>query len=384
MWYHDHDHHLTAQNVFSGLAAFYAVSDQFERAQLPQGEFDVPLMVSDMSFNADGSVRFDDTQHVGFMGDVVLVNGVPWPRMLVKPRVYRFRILAAGISRSWRFSLSTGDPCYIVATDAGMTPAVQAVSSWRHAVAERYEILIDFRRYKPGTKIVLNNLSNKNNTDFPHTGQVMQFEVVADSGPKDTYVIPTTLDVGPHAFANRGAVDVMKLKPDMAVARRRLRLDRTHGLWTINHETWDDVERSGFQKVVANPNPYDIEVWDLVNESGGWFHPLHTHLVDAQIIGRNTTPDGKAFVWEGGPKDTFYLGENETVTVLIQFVTGDGNAGGRYMTHCHNAVHEDSDMMVQFAVGDRNVNDPITSDPARPETEPPTPPVYAPGLPLGT
>ena len=49
--------------------------------------------------------------------------------MKVKPRVYRFRVLAAAISRSFRFALSTGDPIYVVGTDAGMTPKVQR--AWR-------------------------------------------------------------------------------------------------------------------------------------------------------------------------------------------------------------------------------------------------------------
>jgi FtsP/CotA-like multicopper oxidase with cupredoxin domain len=384
LWYHDHNHRTTAQNVFSGLAAQYHLSDKYERAQLPQGEFDVPLIVSDMAFNADGSVAFDDAAHVGFMGDVVLVNGVPWPTMKVKPRVYRFRVLAASISRSWRFTLSNGAPIYVVGTDAGMTPKVNAVPSWRHGVAERYEVLIDFRKYKTGTKIELRNVSNKNNVDFANTGKVMQFEVVADSGAADRYVIPTTLDLGPQPWAGRGAIEVNKLKPSMATARRTLRVQRRHGIWTVNGDTWDDVERSNFQRVVGNPKPYDIEIWNLVNESGGWFHPLHIHLIDAQIIARNTTSDGKAHPWEGGGKDVFYLGENETVTALMQFTTGDGNAGGRYMTHCHNLVHEDNDMMVQFAVGDINVNDPVDSDRPLSDYEAEVQPVYAPGYPLGT
>lgn len=384
LWYHDHNHRDTAQNVFSGLAAMYHLSDPYERAQLPQGEFDVPLVVSDMAFNADGSVAFDDSSNAGFMGDVILVNGVPWPVMKVKPRVYRFRVLAAGISRSFRFALSTGDPMYVVATDAGMTPKPAAVSSYRHGVAERYEILIDFRKYKPGTKIEFKNLSNKNNVDFANTGKVLQFQVVEDSGAKDTYVIPATLDLGPQPYANRGAVEVNKLTPDMSVARRRLRVERKHGLWTINGETWEDVEDSGFTRVLGNPKPYDVEIWDLVNESGGWFHPLHIHLIDGQIISRNTTPDGKAHPWERGGKDVFYLGENETVSVLIQFTTGDGNAGGRYMTHCHNLVHEDNDMMIQFAVGDASVNDPISSDKPVPDNDAEMPATYAPSYPLGT
>jgi hypothetical protein len=54
------------------------------------------------------------------------------------------------------------------------------------------------------------------------------------------------------------------------------------------------------------------------------------------------------------------------------------------MTHCHNLVHEDDDMMIQFAVGGINTNDPITSDPAVTDTEPELPAAYAPSYPLGT
>ncbi|GLW28954.1 multicopper oxidase family protein [Actinoplanes regularis] len=384
LWYHDHNHGDTAENVYSGLAAQYHLKDPYETAQLPQGEFDVPLVVSDIAFKADGSVAFWPDGNAGFMGDIIMVNGVPWPKMKVKPRVYRFRVLAATISRSFRYALSTGDPIYIVGTDAGMTPKVAAVSSFRQGGAERYEILIDFRKYKVGTKIELKNLSNKNNVDFSNTGKVMQFEVVADSGPADTYQIPTTLDLGPQPYANRGAIEVNKLKPEMATARRRLRVERKNSQWTVNGETWADVERSEFKRVLGNPKPYDVEIWDLVNESGGWFHSFHIHLIDAQIIGRNTTSDGKAHPWEGGGKDVFYLGENETVTALMQFTTGDGNEGGRYMTHCHNLVHEDSDMMIQFAVGDLETNNPITMDPPGAETEAELPVVYAPSYPLGT
>jgi spore coat protein A len=258
------------------------------------------------------------------------------------------------------------------------------VTSWRHGVAERYEVLIDFRKYKVGQKIQFNNLSNKNNVNFQNTGKVMQFEVVADPGPKDTYVIPATLDLGPQPFANRGAVEVNKLTPSMATAKRSLRVQRKHGLWTVNGDTWEDVEKSGFKRILGNPKPYDVEIWELTNESGGWFHPLHIHLIDGQIISRNTTADGKAHPWERGGKDVFYLGEDETVQVLMQFTTGDGNAGGRYMTHCHNLVHEDNDMMVQFAVGDLNVNDPINSDKANSDGEPEMPVSYGPSYPAGT
>ena len=60
-----------------------------------------------------------------------------------------------------------------------------------------------------------------------------------------------------------------------------------------------------------------------------------------------------------------YVGENETVRVLMKF----GPHRGRYMVHCHNLPHEDHDMMHQFSVGlrpgDVDVNDPIDADPCK-------------------
>ena len=306
--------------------------------------------------------------------------------MKVQQRIYRFRVLVASITRSYRPTLSTGDPVYVVGTDAGMVPKVQAVQSWRQGTAERYEVLIDFRKYKVGQKIQLRNLSNKNNEDFPNTNKIMQFEVVANSGSGEGTIsaIPTTLDDGGSPNAAHGGLATMGLTPDLVVAKRQMKVERVHGEWTISGVTWADVEKSGFTKLLGNPKAFDVEEWTITNASGGWFHPVHIHLIDAKIIGRNTN-GGKPFPWETGPKDVFYAGENESITLLTQFDTG-AHAGGRYMVHCHNLVHEDHDMMVQFAVGDLRNNDPITSDPPVRDTLPATyfVPSYLPGFPAGT
>jgi FtsP/CotA-like multicopper oxidase with cupredoxin domain len=373
LWYHDHNHLLTAQGVYSGLAAMYLLSDPYEQAQLPQGEFDVPILVSDVMLNANGSLGYNDNGRSGLWGDIILVNGVPWPTMKVKPKIYRFRFLIGSITRSYRFALSNGKPFYVVATDGGMTRKVEAVSSWRQGTAERYEVLIDFRGYRPGQTVDLRNLSNKNNVNFANTGKVMRFEVVADSpslipGSRTLGAIPSTLDPGEHPTKGSGGIETMKLTTDMVVAKKVLRVKRDGGEWTINGVTWEDVEESGFRRCFSTPERNEVEQWTIVNDSGGWFHPVHIHLIDGKIIRRNTNR-GKPFPWENGPKDVFYAGENESVTVLMQFDTGK-HEGGRYMVHCHNLVHEDHDMMVQFAVGDLENNDPITADPPVPETVP--------------
>ena len=100
LWYHDHNVHTTAQNAYSGLAAQYHLIDGTERALLPQGVYDVPVTITDAMFAANGSLAYDDNSHSGLWGDVILVNGRPWPVMQVKRKIYRFRVLNASIARS--------------------------------------------------------------------------------------------------------------------------------------------------------------------------------------------------------------------------------------------------------------------------------------------
>ncbi|WP_461186601.1 multicopper oxidase family protein [Arthrobacter sp. Z4-13] len=363
LWYHDHAVHNTAQSVYSGLAGHYHLHDEVERSLLPQGRFDVPLTISDAMFAANGSLGYDDNTHSGLWGDVILVNGAPWPVMKVQRRIYRFRVLNASISRSYRFSLSTGDPVTMVGTDGGLMPSAQQVTSWRHSSAERYEILIDFSKYPAGKRVELRNASNKNNVDYDYTGRVMAFDVtdepVDTSGPA-AKVMPTLLT----------SSTTMSLKTSESVKTRRMRVKRDGDIWTFGGMTWDEVVESGYRKVLADPDLNDVEIWEIENSSGGWFHPVHIHLVDFQILSRN----GKApFNYERGPKDTVYVGEGETVRLLMKFE----HHRGRYMIHCHNLPHEDHDMMAQFSVGlgpdDPDPNDPIEA--SRPHPIPPDEPV---------
>jgi FtsP/CotA-like multicopper oxidase with cupredoxin domain len=352
LWYHDHGVHFTAENAYSGLAAQYHLHDPAERALLPQGEFDVPITITDAMFAADGSLAYDDNSHSGLWGDVILVNGRPWPVMKVKRRVYRFRILNASIARSYRPQLSTGDPVTMVATDGGLMPVARPVKNWRHGGAERYEVLIDFSKYKPGQRIELRNLSNPNNVDYDLTNKIMAFDVVDE--PFDTLnnTIPNLL-VG-TAVMDRAA----------AAARRTrtMRVERKNGMWTINGNTWHDVVDSKYELVLADPDLGDTEIWEIENSSGGWFHPVHIHLVDFKILSRN---GAAPFDYERGPKDVVYVGENETVKVLMRFE----HQRGKYMVHCHNLPHEDHDMMQQFSVGlakqQVDPNDPIDGDPCK-------------------
>jgi bilirubin oxidase len=90
-----------------------------------------------------------------------LQNGQPWPYLNVEPRKYRFRLVDASVSRAFRLSLvETGKtsaiPFTVIAADAGYLSRPITTSDLYIAMAERYEIIIDFAAWK-GKKLTLRN-----------------------------------------------------------------------------------------------------------------------------------------------------------------------------------------------------------------------------------
>ncbi len=176
-----------------------------------------------------------------------------------------------------------------------------------------------------------------NSRDFDHTDKVMQFEVTADAFDAANNEVPAELN--PQN-------EIMLLDETKVPGIKTVKLDlhRSNSTWKVNNTTWDDIVKSNYQTVVANPQPDEVQIWEITNKSGGWFHPTHIHLVDFKILSRN----GKApYNYELGPKDVAYVGENESVRLITKFA----HQTGRYMIHCHNLPHEDHDMMTQFRVG---------------------------------
>ncbi len=366
LWYHDHAAHHTAQNAYSGLFAQYHIQDAWEKANLPQGTYDVPLTITDAMFARDGKLAYMDREHSGLWGDVILVNGVPWPYHAVERRFYRFRILMATLSRSMTLSFfnpRTGAtlPAFVVGTDGGpMVP--QQISSWRHATAERYEVMVDFTGCRLGDMVELRNASARNNRDFLHTNKVMQFRVTSEAKDTRWNTIVTPPDSELHPVMSKTA----------DVARRRRDIDLKHdditNEFSINGMTWGDIQDQNWNLFTDDrgdaPKPGDYEVWRIENDSGGWFHPMHFHLTDFKILSRRGGA-GRVQPWEQGPKDVVYVGEGERIELLVHYgmpprsypdgrSTGQagltGDLGGRYMIHCHNLPHEDHDMMGQFLV----------------------------------
>lgn len=105
------------------------------------------------------------------------------------------------------------------------------------------------------------------------------------------------------------------------------------GLWNINGVVWSQGIDA---RVLAKPKRGSIEVWELINKSGGWSHPIHIHLIDFQIISRTGGSRGVQPYEQVALKDVVWLGPNERVLVIARYSPWDGV----YMFHCHNLIHE--------------------------------------------
>jgi spore coat protein A len=331
LWYHDHAMDHTGEHLFRGLAGFYIIEDEEELAlPLPRGPFDVPLMLQDRAFHADGSLAYDTGRHLGFEGQVILLNGVPWPKMEVSTRKYRFRLLNGSNARLFRLALSTRDPFTLIATDGGLLPAPVLLTSLPLAMAERAEVIIDFTPYDPETHLFLLNTLEKS-----ESSQVLRFDVIKREAD-DTRV--------PARLSDPGFLD----RPTTGTTRRwsfRAGFSFREGppsiVWTINGQPFDP-DRTDARIPSGEP-----ELWRIRNEAPLRFlgrpHPVHVHLAHFQILERNGKPP---LPHERGWKDTAALDGGEEVLLLLRFE----QFRGRYMLHCHNLEHEDHAMMARIDV----------------------------------
>jgi FtsP/CotA-like multicopper oxidase with cupredoxin domain len=328
LWYHDHAMDHTGRNLYMGLAGFYLLSDDEEASlRLPTGACDVPLLIQTRAFRRDGSLAYDAFEQLGARGDVVMVNGAPWPRLEVARRRYRFRILNGSNATIYDLALGSGHPLIQIATDGGLLPAPTPVPSIPLAMAERVEVVVDFSAYPLGTQVLLRNLA-----DDGARGEILRFDVMRDE--QDDSELPRRL------------TDAPSIPPELSTHTRELTFfgrpsfPPLRAYWTINGKDFDALH------AIAEPRYGDVEIWHLINRRLGFLglpHPVHIHLVRFQILERNGKPP---LFHERGWKDTVAVGKGENVRVIMRF---EGHRG-RYLVHCHNLEHEDHSMMARYDV----------------------------------
>ncbi|MFE9952223.1 multicopper oxidase family protein [Streptomyces sp. NPDC005531] len=390
LWYHDHGMGMTSLNVYAGLAGLWRVSDPAdERLGLPRGEFEVPLILQDRTFNPDGTLAYTMTLREG--EDTPVVNGKAYPFLAVERRRYRLRILNASNERFWRlrFDVYPRDalpqptlPFWLIGTDGGFRAPLQMLN-FLISPAERYDLIVDFSQVPMGTKVRLTNYHAPVHYpgmpgEGPEIREIMEFQVTEPlSGGVDRTRPPKELRLP----------TVTPVKPKSHTRRRQ----------------WVTYQHKLFRTMTFNAMPFEApsqdfieegssEIWEYINPNHD-AHPMHVHLVNFQVLDRQPIDaveyqaDYEKWIDGGrkpedlpvlenyftGPpippdpdearsnKDTFKSYPETVTRIIIQEFTpptrtiasipGSGTKlPATYIHHCHILEHEDDDLMRPWTI----------------------------------
>src|SRR5262249_28075621 len=256
------------------------------------------------------------------------------------------------------------------------------------APAERYDIIIDFSG-ADGESFVMNNdaLAPFPDGDDVVPTDVMLFKVTRRLSGRDTSSLPnrlgTGIDIDPGTAVKTR--DLILSELDSAAPFENPIIGRIDARGTPPQDPTKHDQRPWTMPVTESPAAGSIEIWRLINATGDG-HPIHIHLVQFQILDRQTfnvdaidtsiSPPqiGPGDLMFKGPlvqpkddprvvlryeqnafKDTVktYPGEVTRVIAKYDLPTGTRVRRGdkfRYVMHCHILEHEDNDMMRPYDV----------------------------------
>ena len=348
LWYHDHAMGLERLNQYAGLLGCFFVRDDVEDALgLPDRAHEIPLVLCDRRFDADGQLRYPTSGNAAMpwvsevYGDTTLVNGKLFPYVDVEPARYRLRVVNASNARTYTLSLSgsaeagAAPRLVQVGSDQGLLAAPVALAELVLAPAERADLILDLSAHA-GQRLVLAN----------RTSELLQLRV-AGGAAAPAPALPATLR------------PVRRLLPTAARRTRVLTLEEFHDPGTgrmrmlLGGKYWHDP-------VTEKPELGAVEVWTLLNLSDD-AHPIHLHLVRFQVLDRQLFDADEyhtsgRMIWTGEPvpppageagwKDTVVAAPGMATRIIVPF---EGYPG-RYLWHCHVLEHAANEMMRPFEV----------------------------------
>ncbi|WP_105901658.1 multicopper oxidase CueO [Vibrio gangliei] len=400
-WFHPHQHPKTAEYVIKGIAGMMLIEDDItDGLHLPSdwGHDQIPLVIQDRRFKDDGEFDYDllDIVNVsmGYAGNQVLVNGAIYPKATVNTGWVRFHVLNGSNARTYRLTASDEREFYVVASDAGLLDKPVKMSQIDITSGERYDILVKlqdnqtfdwvtlpvkqmgmmhapFNRPFPLVTIESNN--QQGNGTLPSTlatlppvnasvakikrevilgmpeeldRQAMQVMMARQSSASNTSMSSMAKRMemkGSHAKHNTHSMDMQDMDHGSMMAA-----DTDHSFTreellhinTINGRPFD------MQRIDFEAKQHQFEHWVISQGKDHMLHPFHIHGCRFRVLSIDgKTPPAHLSGW----KDTisvFPMGQTE---LLVQF-NHLANKDYPYMAHCHILEHEDTGMMMQFAV----------------------------------
>lgn len=336
LWYHPHNHGTTEAHVYRGLAGLFLIDDAepAHGSPLPRdyGIDDIPLVLSDRSFAADGSFAEEHRSAAGMLGDTILVNGTVAPRFSATRTQTRLRILNGSTARSYRLQLDSG-PLELIGTDSGLLPEPVMIDGITLTPGERAEVIVSL---EPGEDVMLRSAAHSLGllgTTERASGTRDSFDVLEISRQTGNS------DSGSTELADWVAAGGVLAAPFPVDAEPDVRRTVTLQDSKINHR------RMNMARIDEVVTVGDSERWFITNEH---FLPHNLHIHNARfrvlsIGGREPAAELR------GWKDTVYAPPSRTVIVDVEFGTST-DPHLPYMFHCHLLQHEDQGMMAQFVV----------------------------------
>ncbi|VEH80206.1 Multicopper oxidase [Corynebacterium kutscheri] len=336
LWYHPHPHGVTGLQAYRGLAGMFIIDDDVEEAlDLPReyGVDDIPVVLMDANFHADGSLDETLDDEVGLLGEVPYVNGITNPYFQATTRRVRLRLLDGSNMRFHNIGFSDGRTFHVIATDSGLLAEPYETQSLMIGPGERVEILVDL---EPGEEVRLrslgfaDNLSVPDDEYTPNFGLKDIFDLLLLRGPAanenvpETSAVPAVLDPS----ANNDVGDI--------ATTREFELNT----FQINGEYMD------MDRVDVAIDHSDAEEWIVTNGNSDWMHNFHIHNAAFRVLEISGT---EVEVPIKGWKDTVSLPPHATVRLGVTFGQFRDKSYP-YMYHCHMLFHEDQGMMGQYVM----------------------------------
>ena len=370
-WYHTHAHMLTAKQAYNGLASFFLVEDDDQRKlskalDLQLGVTDLPLVIQDKQFDAQGRLRYQPDAHeamMGWLGDIVLANLTLNAFQTVTPRTYRLRMLNGSNARIYRLAFVKGGTALnftVIGTDGGLIERPETVTEAFLAPGERLDVLFDAGQAQPGDDVFLKSLAFDPMENEGSGGMGMGMgQMMGNMGSSRLplgmafNVLKLSVVAGERVIA-KPPETLSQIKPIgiEGAPERKIELSMGHMRFLINGLTFR------MDEIAFDVKRGAIEIWRISNPAVGMPHPMHLHGFSFQVMERLNSPPALAAsarfgkgrtVSDLGWKDTVLVWPGETVRIAIDF-THDFPGSQTYLFHCHNLEHEDAGMMINYRV----------------------------------
>jgi FtsP/CotA-like multicopper oxidase with cupredoxin domain len=371
-WFHPHPDKITGPQVYQGLAGMFIVEGN--NADLPSGEYDIPLIIQDRTFDDNNQLVYLQNNRMaqmeGFLGNQIMINGSPERTIEVSKSTYRFRVLNGSNARIYKLAWDDGSDVIVIGTDGGLLEKPVKKPYLMLAPGQRAEIWKDFP--DAGNEVQLQSFAFNDGTSMGMGGGMMGGRMMGGGMQSGGVENGIAFNLVRFKITKSGSIrktlpaslsSIKKIDRAEAVnpdSPRQFHFFNQRMRWVINGETFGMTEVADWEKVKLGTT----EIWEFINGDNGrrmgmmsdmmrMPHPVHIHAVQFQIVERDVSQMDRG-VWETvndgfvdeGWQDTFLLMPGMKVKVALQFE----DYTGIFVYHCHNLEHEDMGMMRNYEV----------------------------------